>query len=233
MVKITVLDDCHSKIQIKNVISNNLDYNSSIHIEDFNENNYYDIYFINPDIILNDESGMDIAERIRQNYPQSEIIIISQDLLYLSFANSIKVSGYLIKPLKNVKVKTALKAAIEKVTQKTTILQLNQKKKKIPINDLLYVNIEKRCACYHLKEKQNLYSSTIRGKFEEATRYLMNKPELLRASPTLIVNIDNIEELSREKIIFSNKEELYLPRGSYERIYPVWEYYFNREEEIF
>ena len=59
---------------------------------------------------------MDIAERIRQNYPQSEIIIISQDLLYLSFANSIKVSGYLIKPLKNVKVKTALKAAIEKVT---------------------------------------------------------------------------------------------------------------------
>ena len=61
----------------------------------------------------------------------------------------------------------------------------------------------------------------------------MNKPELLRASPTLIVNIDNIEELSREKIIFSNKEELYLPRGSYERIYPVWEYYFNREEEIF
>ena len=39
----------------------------------------------------------------------------------------------------------------------------------------------------------------------------MNKPELLRASPTLIVNIDNIEELSREKIIFSNKEELYLP----------------------
>lgn len=58
---------------------------------------------------------MDIAERIRQKYPQSEIIIISQDSLYLSFANSIKVSGYLIKPLKNVKIKTALKAAIEKV----------------------------------------------------------------------------------------------------------------------
>lgn len=233
MVKITVLDDYHSRFQIKKVISSNLDYNSSIHLEDFKENNYYDIYFINPDIILNDESGMDIAERIRQNYPQSEIIIIGQDHLYLSFANSIKVSGYLIKPLRNIKIKTALKAAIEKVTQKTTILQLNQKKKKIPINDLLYVNIERRCPCYHLKENQLLFGSTIRGKFEEATRYLMNKPELLRAGPSLIVNIDNIEELSKEKIIFSNKEELYLPRGSYERIYPVWEYYFNREEEIF
>lgn len=235
MIKVAILDDFHSEKLIKNTaISLSYENNFSIHtssLQEFKETEEYDIYFINPDI--KEGMGMIMIENIRKNYPLCEIIIINQDYMYISFTSSVKGAGYLVKPLSSAKVRTVFKCALEKVQQKTTILQLNQKKKKIPINDLLYINIENRCPCYHLKENQLLFGSTIRGRFEEATRYLMNKPELLRASAGLIVNIDNIEELSKEKIVFSNKEELYLPRGSYERIYPVWEYYFNREEEIF
>lgn len=132
-------------------------------------------------------------------------------------------------------MRTALEIAFNNLKQKKCIIKTKEGQQKIILDDLLYVNIEQRSSCFHLKNNINFYSTCLHGSFCKENNYLLNHPELLLIEPSLIINLDNIEILNREKITFTNKDILYLPRKAYDKIYSVWSYYHlpKEREEIF
>ena len=195
----------------------------------------FDIYFLDLDLEESND-GLELTKQIKEDNPEAEIVIINIDDFYMRFAQYAGCAGYLVKPISSTHLKNIMNRIMRSIKSKSCILKTKEGNLKVNLNNLLYINIEERNTCFHLKDKKILGLS-LRGSFKNAQLYLLDKPELLFVKPSLIVNIDNIECLSREKIIFSNQEIYYLPRGAYKSIEPVWNYYHEgrrkQQEEVF
>jgi len=193
----------------------------------------FDIYFLELD--LKETNGQELAIQIRNNNPTAEIIILNSDDFYRSFSYKINSCYYLMKPITKSLLDTALAIAFSRIKQKKCIIKTKEGYQKIILDDLLYINIEQRSSCFHLKNNITFFSTCLHESFCKENNYLLNHPELLLIEPSLIVNLDNIEILNREKITFTNKDILYLPRKAYNKIYSVWSYYHlpKEREEIF
>ena len=94
--------------------------------------------------------------------------------------------------------------------------------KKVPITRINYIDIEQRSLCFHLTLGNVTARCLLRTSFSRATEGYLQNENLLFIKPSLIINIDNIECLDKEKIIFINGDELYFPRRHYTEIYEKW-----------
>lgn len=241
MIKIIVCDDNpNSNNRLKKLLGlceENFDITIFTSWKQLKENyNKFDIYFLDLDLEESND-GLELVKQIKEDNPEAEIVIINIDDFYMRFAQYADCAGYLIKPISQPHLKNIMTRIMRNIKAKSCILKTKEGNLKVYLNNLLYINIEERNTCFHLKDRKILGLS-LRGSFKDAQLYLLDKPELLFIKPSLIVNIDNIECLSREKIIFSNQEEYYLPRGAYKNIEPVWYYYHEgrrkqQQEEVF
>lgn len=188
----------------------------------------FDIYFLELD--LKEMDGQELVRLIRQKNPLAEIVIMNSDNYYLSFSYTIKASYYLQKPITSALLNTALNIVFKNVQEKKCMIKTKEGCQKIILNDLLYVDIQQRSSCFHMKNNQEFFSTCLHGAFSKENNYLLNHAELLLVEPSLILNLDNIKILNRERIVFENNEILYLPRKAYDKIFPVWSHYHIREE---
>lgn len=179
-------------------------------------------------------NGQDLVQMIRNKNKRAEIVIMSSDNFYLSFSYLINAAYYLCKPIEKAQINTALKVIFSKIFSKECIIKSKKGQRRILLDDLLYIDIQQRSSCFHLKN-EIIYSPCLHGTFRKENGYLLNHQELLLVEPSLIFNLDNIKELTREYVKFVDDNIFYLPRKGYDKIYPVWSYYHQpkEREEIF
>ena len=95
--------------------------------------------------------------------------------------------------------------------------------RKLPVDRINYIDIEQRTLCYHTSMGGSLAAKNLlRTSFAKATEPYLQYRNLLFLKPSLIINVDNIEYLNKESLIFSNGEEFYFPRRRYDEIYERW-----------
>ena len=89
---------------------------------------------------------------------------------------------------------------------------------------LNYVNIVKRCLCYHLADGTMFDGQVLRTAFEKAIDPLQyhKSGAFLFLAPSLLINVGEIKILNGDHIIFENDDVLYFPKKAYDKVREAW-----------
>lgn len=160
-----------------------------------------DILFL--DICLVNESGMDIARKIRDINAKTEIIFTTSMQDYVYEAYEVKAFRYILKPVKYDLLNRYLKDCISEILSKNNMISIKSNKNTLvlPINEILYIEvIRKIIIIYMLKRKYEIEIS-----LKKVEEQLLNYG-FFRCHKSYIVNLKAISEIKDKNIIIDNYE---------------------------
>ena len=102
------------------------------------------------------------------------------------------------------------------------IISTSKGDKRVELKDLNFIDIEERSLFYHLDGEVIKARCTLRTSFAKAVESYLCNDNLFFLKPSLLINIDNIQFLDKDHIIFKNDEILYFPKKYYIEIYDKW-----------
>ncbi|MEE0859405.1 MAG: LytTR family DNA-binding domain-containing protein [Acutalibacteraceae bacterium] len=165
------------------------------------------------DICLNNENGINELRKVSKHILDVPVIFItgyteySQDI-FIDF----KPWGLLLKPIDNNKLEYYIKKLYSLYGNKPSsiFITVNGKQIKLPINDILFIESNKRKVIYH----------TINSKFEEYIKLDSAVEKLgtvfLRCHKSFAVNLNYVTEFSKSKIMLSTGREISVSRSYYQ-----------------
>lgn len=184
--------------------------------------NSFDIY------IMDMDSSADVLAIGKQMYNidvGSKFIYLSSNPEVAHKAAKAYVDYFFTWPLDEEEFKSALLRIKRNIQDDSIIIKVTGGERRIRANHLNYIDIEKRCLCYHLKDGNMFDGQTLRGSFEKAIDPLQKHPGFLFLPPSLLINTGEIKELYNDHLIFENDDILYFPKKAYNIVSETWKNY--------
>jgi hypothetical protein len=181
----------------------------------------YDLYIIDLD---EDGNGLEIGKKLMEINPDGHYIYISNDINNAYLATKIRANYFLEKPIDKEDFLPMLKKIKNRIQDDTIIIKISTGERRVRINMLNYINIVKRCLCYHLSDGTMFDGQVLRTAFEKAIDPLPNHKSkaFLFLAPSLLINVGEIKILNSDHIIFENDDVLYFPKKSYDKVREAW-----------
>ena len=158
MLSIAIYSDQHDDVEkLKSIIQDFLtDVRMIAKVLYFNDpktfitvSNSYDIYIMDMD---SKDDTLELGRKIRNINTGSYFIYISSDPSNAVSAAKAKVNYYLLKPLEHDEIIDVLKEIKKKIKDDNVVIKIAGGERRIQVNNLNYINIVKRCLCYHLSD---------------------------------------------------------------------------------
>lgn len=174
----------------------------------------YDILIMDIELSENkDENGMSISRKIKEEYPETILIFVSGHNYYRELVQY-EPFRFIGKPIidENILI-NAVKAAIEKnkkMINPTYTYKINGIDFVINQRDIIYIESYNRKITLHLIKDD---AFEFRGKLYQVEEEI-NKDfhKFVRISKSILVNLDFIQAVKKDKVILSGKKELLLSR---------------------
>lgn len=231
MLSIAIYDDNkESVLEIKDAIQDYLiETHSLAKVSCFNKAEEllvtpgsYDIY------IMNIDSSEDIdalSTRMNEIDSGSRFIFMGTDPALACSAYKVDAESYLLKPVDKEQIFKVLNKIKQKVKEEAIIIKTGEGDRRVKVPQVNYINIVKRCICYHLKDGNVFDGQTLRTSFEKAIKPLDSHPSFYFLPPSLLINLGEIKIIDTDHIIFENDSVLYFPKKAYDAIYTRWKEY--------
>jgi hypothetical protein len=183
--------------------------------------NRYDIYIFDMD---STGDAIKLGKDISIIDSGSHSIYMSKDTTNAYLATKARANYFLEKPLNKEEFYEALKNIRKTIQEDNIVIQIPNGERRIRVNNLNYINIVKRCLCYHLKDGNMFDGQTLRTSFEKAIQPLQyhKSNSFLFLPPSLLINIGEVKIINSDNLIFENDEVLYFPKKSYDVIHSAW-----------
>lgn len=193
----------------------------------------YDIY------IMDMESKDDVIElgkKMMEIDIGSYFIYLGKDMDDIRKALKLHINHYLLKPIEAEDLLHILKTIKRKIQDDTIVIQIPTGERRVRANNLNYINIVKRCLCYHLKDGTMFDGQTLRSSFEKAISPLQfhKSKSFLFLPPSLLINVGEVKIVNGDHVIFENDDVLYFPKKAHDTVRTAWTNYnrfINKEEE--
>lgn len=172
----------------------------------------FDIYII--DVTTKDDGqpeGLVTGQKIFKAYPKARIIYVCDEEAYIKQDVADIRCVYLRKPITHVeKLYNQFDVIISGLKPKRALIPISGLEDAvILVEEIAYVDIEGRNLCFHFKDGSKVTSVAIRSAFTKEVARFINIKDLFFATTTLLVNLDYIKTLAKNKITFKNDQELY------------------------
>jgi len=171
------------------------------------------------DIRLGKDSGIELARRVHECQPRSQIIFVSGYEGYYMDVYDVDHVYFLRKPVDVGHLQRALERAAERLYDlkiRTLVISNKQGIHNIPLNEILYFENERRRVHIHTIDGEVIFY----GRFDELMTKLDRR--FMRCHNSYIVNISRVKELCNRKFNFGQ-----------ERYVPISKSYFNDVKEAF
>lgn len=193
----------------------------------------YDIYIM--DMESKDDT-IELGKKIMEINGNSYFIYLGKDINDIRKALKLHINYYLLKPIEKEDLLHILKIIKRKIQDDTIVIQIPTGERRVRANNLNYINIVKRCLCYHLKDGTMFDGQILRSSFEKAISPLQfhKSKSFLFLPPSLLINIGEVKIVNGDHIIFENDDILYFPKKAHDTIREAWTNYsrfINKEEE--
>lgn len=177
----------------------------------YEEHKTFDILLL--DVQMADMDGITLARRIRKEDENVQIIFITGYMDYITDGYEVEALHYLLKPVIREKLFAVLNRAIEKLkkNEKTLTLNLTDQTIRLPLREIMYLEVYRNYVTLHAKENYTLKTS-----LSETEKRL--DESFFRVSRSFIVNVSYIRKVAKTEIILSNGESIPLPRGLYDAV---------------
>ena len=199
MVRIAIIDDdkCFSselKEQILR-IDNIFEVFCYENIEEFTADApKYNIAIV--DIILDKDSGIDLAERLAAEFPLLNIIFVSSERDFFQDVYRVSHSYFMVKPVSDSELKQAIKLCCENLNKKMLSLKQQGKTQSIDLNNVAYFEgILKKTMVHYTDNTNELFNIQLR----EIEKRLCNT-NFIRTHQSYIVNMQHVLHASRKAL---------------------------------
>lgn len=182
----------------------------------------FDIYIIDTD---STEDIIYLSQRMKQIDTQSYFIFIGEDPILAYPAYQVHADHYLLKPIQKNELKDILNIIKQEIKEDSVVIRTSQGERRVRTNMVNYVNIVKRCLCYHLKDGTMFDGQSLRTSFEKAIDPLHLNPSFFFLPPSLLINLNEIKIINNDHIIFENDEIVYFPKKARDLICEKWKAY--------
>ena len=182
----------------------------------------YDVYILDMD---STEDVIDLSEQISLIDRGSLFIFSSENRENIHKIAKRQLGYFLLKPVIKEDFIELLKKVKKNVKERCIIVPTSVGERRIHIANFNYLDIVKRCLCYHLADGNMFDGQTLRASFEKTIKPLDEHPALLFIAPSLLINLENIKELNKESVTFENDSILYISKKAYEIISIEWHKY--------
>lgn len=183
----------------------------------------YDVYFLG--ILINDINGIDLGKQLRKRKENCEIVYISDQNNYGPQTYKVQAFDYLLKPIKTEELINTLDRLFEKIKSKYRYLRTKDGEERIPLKDLLYVDIVGRNLTCHFNDNTIIQSTTLKKSFEKTIGTLVDNPDFVFVPPSLLINLNYISSMNLNNLTFTTGEVLYFPKSAYKLIQERWKQY--------
>lgn len=187
--------------------------------------NPLDILFL--DIDLGEESGIEVATKLAEKYPELVVIFVTGHREFTGEAFEVEAMGYLVKPFDIKKMESILSKALLQVSaiqkkqeEREIVITDENLKKKININDILYIQRQhSKCIIYTRHRTYNVYE-TLTSLYERLGE------GFLRINQGEVSNMREILEIRSNVVVLKSGIQMSIGR-TYRK--EVLEKYFGRE----
>ena len=181
--------------------------------------NSFDIYILDmdskDDVIL-------LGNEMKKIDTGTYTIYFSNNSSIAHLAAKARADYFLMKPFDREEIIEVLKEIKSKIQDDNIIIKVNGGERRVRVNHLNYINIVKRCLCYHLADGTMFDGQTLRSSFEKAIDPLHKHKAFLFLAPSLLINIGAIKIVNKDNIVFENDDVLFFPMRQYENVRSAW-----------
>ena len=221
--KIAICDDSGADRQYVSDMVNSwsADRGHTVHVDVFpsaesflfryDESGDYDILLL--DIEMGAMDGVALARQLRQRSDTIQIVFITGYSDYISEGYDVAALHYLIKPVKEEKLRLLLDRAAEKLTKNEKVLHFESggEMVRVPIYRIRYAEVFGNYITIHA-------ASDIKVKMTLLGLEKQLDERFYRVGRSALVNLTQISRVTRAEIRLSDGTAIPLPRGAYDDV---------------
>jgi hypothetical protein len=137
-------------------------------------------------------------------------------------AAKVRADYFITKPYDKDELVEILMEIRKEIKEDSIIIKIPSGDRRVRINNLNYINIVRRCLCYHLKDGTMFDGQTLRSSFEKAIDPLHKNKSFLFLAPSLLINLGEIKIINKDNIVFENDDVLFFPMKQYDNVRNAW-----------
>lgn len=181
----------------------------------------YDIYIMDMDSA---DDVIELGRRMMGIDVGSHFVYMCSDTSRAYQAAKIHADYFLAKPIDTEEFTLVLKKIKQEIQDDNIIIKIPTGERRVRANSLNYINIVKRCLCYHLKDGAMFDGQTLRTSFEKAISPLQHhkSKSFLFLPPSLLINVGEVKIVNSNNVVFENDDVLYFPKKAYETVREAW-----------
>jgi len=198
---------------------------------EIDEGNEADLLFL--DIELPGISGLELASAIRKTNSFVPIVFISNYAKFLQKGYEVNAYRYLMKPIQETQVFECLDHARKAQSYlHTGFISFHTEESyiRVSLNNFLYLAAENHFARLYTSESGD-YLIPVKSRLEELIPPAFSD-RVIRCHRGFIVNIQNIQQYSKKKIVLLNKTEIPIGRRYEKAVLAVLNSTFFGDEDI-
>lgn len=193
----------------------------------------YDIYIL--DIVMPHMNGIQLGVRLRNHGYDGKIIYLTSSEEYALDSFRVRAFDYLIKPIqKDVfgKVVDDALASIAVIKDRNIVVKTKTVSIKLNYEQIVYVALNKRVLCFHIKGGKTVESTHIRTTFTEAVSELASDKRFAQCGASTLVNLNRISQIQQETVSFDDGSSVYLSQKNCRELRGVWTSYLFEEDSL-
>lgn len=165
------------------------------------------------DIEMGNMDGVTMAKKLRKNNDTVQIIFITGYSDYISEGYEVAALHYLIKPVKEEKLCAVLDRAVEKLSKNEKVLnfEISGEMIRVPIYQIRYADVFGNYVTIHA-----LSDVTVKMTLGELEKQLDER--FYRVGRSTIVNLTQINRVSKAEIRLNDGTAVPIPRGAYDGV---------------
>ena len=171
----------------------------------------YDILLL--DIEMGAMDGVTMAKKLRRDNDTVQIVFITGYSDYISEGYEVAALHYLMKPVKEEKLRSVLDRAAEKITKNERVLHFEAggEMVRVPIYQIRYADVLGNYVTVHART-----DVTVKMTLGELEKQLDER--FYRVGRSALVNLTQISRVTKTEIRLSDGTVIPLPRGAYEGV---------------
>ncbi|MCT4687273.1 LytR/AlgR family response regulator transcription factor [Vallitalea sp.] len=166
------------------------------------------------DIIMDGIDGINVATELRENGINTTIVFITSVAEFAIKGYEVQAFRYLLKPLNNEELRKALMLDYKhNYENKYLSLIHGAEVRKIPLDDVFYVEISGRKIAIHLLDDVIYYSE----KLSDFQQYLPCD-DFIRCHRSFIINISKVSIVKRYEAIMNNEKSVPVSKANFDNV---------------
>ena len=183
------------------------------------------------DILMPEQSGIDIAKRLRSIGYTGELIFLTSSNDYAADSYEVRAFFYLLKPVEESKlfhILDRLADKLERREEKAVLVETREGSRRLILENILYAERAGRVMRYHCTD--GIWDShTLRVSFHDAAASLLADPRFYLCGASFVLNFQHISGVRGQEALLDNGQTVVLPRTAAAEFKKAWGNYWLKE----